>query len=57
MFILLHFANGDPGSMAEGPFPTREAAEAYNREWSYDPLRNKVLPLMAPAELWDWLLT
>lgn len=51
MYVLLHFADGHPGSMAEGPFPTREAAEAYNREWAYNPSRNKVLPLMEPAEL------
>lgn len=49
MFVLLHYADGKPGRMVEGPFPTREAAEAYSREWSYDPSRNAVLPLMSPA--------
>ena len=51
MYVLLSYYTGIPGRAVEGPFPTREAAEAYNREWAYDPSRNKVLPLWPPAEL------
>lgn len=50
MFVLVSFYTGVPGRAIEGPFPTQEAAEAYSREWSYDPSRNRVYPLMAPAE-------
>jgi len=50
MFVLVSYYTGIPGRAIEGPFPTREAAETYSREWSYDPSRNRVYPLSPPAE-------
>lgn len=50
MFVLLMYADGVPGTSVEWPFPTREGAERYNRDYSYDPSRNKVQPLIKPFE-------
>lgn len=46
MYVLIYDRHG---MTVEGPFPTREDAETYSREWYYMPELNKILKLLPPG--------